>query len=1133
MTSNFKFLQEGWREIYQKAIEAERHAIIAPVTSAFYSRLSLELMVNWLYEHDGDLTAPYQATLSARMYEQTFRDIIPPTLYQDIHYIRRQGNTAAHTGKMSRNEAMASLQFLFRFTSWIVKLYSEERPQIAPFDERVIPRKGVAEKNLQQLKNLQEQVEAHLEALDRERRKRMEIEAELEKYRRQAAEVKAVKEKNKAVEPAPAPLSESETRKLFIDAMLREAGWDPQAPNVSEYPLRHVPVRVNKTGRGKADYVLWGDNGRPLAVIEAKRTSVDEDQGKIQAEVYADCLEKMHGQRPVIFYTNGFNTSIWDDTFYPPRPVQGFYTKEELQLLVDRRNTRRDLRRFKANKDIAGRHYQLEAIQRVAETFAGDRDGRLAGRSRAALIVMATGAGKTRTSAAIVEMLVKSNWVKRVLFLADRNALVTQAQNAYKRLLPNLTSIDLTKEKEDDGARLVFSTYPTIMNRIDRARNADERFYGVGHFDLIIVDEAHRSVYQKYKAIFDYFDALLLGLTATPRSEADRDTYELFDCEEHNPTAYYELDQAVNDGYLVPPKGKEFNLGFIRRGIRYKDLSPEEKDRYESTFRDEHGNIPEEIGSAAINEWLFNSDTIDKVLDALIMQGLKIEGGDKLGKTIIFARNHAHALEIEKRFNKQYPQYGGKFCKVIDNYNKFAQQTIDDFSSSDKYPQIAVSVDMLDTGIDIPEILNLVFFKPVYSSAKYWQMIGRGTRLCPGIFGEGEDKAFFYIFDFCGNFEFFDHRPNGLVGNVPESVSQRLFTARMELAQLIREKKMDVHDAYRHQLLDWCHAEVEHLFEQRQNFRIRMNLQYIDKYRDRNRWSGLSYQEMSEIAQYIAPLVRLRDEDEQAKRFDILLLQLEAAGLNGDLEQASAAMNRVSRIGERLREMSNIPAIREQLDRLNQTQRPAFWEQAGLSDLEDLRENIRSLVRLIPKQERPVYRTDFQDTLESAREVTLLTAYRQMENYKQRVEKSIRDNRRHITIQKLRNNEPITPDELAALERMLFDGEERGTKEDFVQEYGEKPLGEFILRILGMEVNAAKAAFAEFLNRGNLRADQMTFINYIIDHLTQNGVIQKRALVQPPFTDIHDMGIFGLFEPDDQARIVRIIDRINGNISAG
>ena len=1130
MDSNFEFLQDEWPGTYRDAVEAEQHALIAPVTSAFYTRLCLERLIDWLYAHDGELVEPYQSTLSARMYAPEFQALVPPSILRELTFIRKEGNNAVHGNGSNPYVATAALKYLHRFARWVVRFYSERPPGLADFDESLIPKEGKDSLTLKQLQEMEARFEAQQQELQRQRKKLLEQEVEIKRLEAEQAKIEAIKQQNKDLPIPAAPFSEKETRRLFIDTMLRTAGWDPTAPNVSEYPVVGLPT---KSGKGKADYVLWDDNGQPLAVVEAKKTTREPYQGQHQAELYADALEAMHGQRPVIFFTNGFETWLWDDTFYAPRKVHGFYSKEELRLLMQRRSTRKDIRKVTASMEIAGRPYQLEAIQRVMETYCKELDGEIRGGTREALLVMATGAGKTRTSAAIVDVLVRAHWVKRVLFLADRNALVRQAKKSYGKLLPDLTSIDLTKEKEDSATRLVFSTYPSMMNRIDGIRSGDERFYGTGHFDLIIVDEAHRSVYQKYRAIFDYFDAKLLGLTATPKDDADKDTYELFGCEVHNPTASYELNEAVADNYLVPARGKAVELGFMQRGIRYEDLSPAEKEEYEATFRDEYGNMPEEINAKAINSWLFNSDTIDKVLHHLMEEGLKIEGGDKLGKSIIFARNHKHAMKIQERFRKRYPQYTGKFLSVIDNYDAYAQQRIDDFSDPNKYPQIAVSVDMLDTGIDIPELLNLVFFKPVYSSSKYWQMIGRGTRLCPDIFGPGEDKDCFYLFDFCNNFDFFAHKPDGLKASVPESLSSRIFKTRLELAQQIKVKQADDLEDYRRELLDFCQAEVERLWQQRDGFRVQMILGVLDQYRHRSNWDQLQHHEVNQLFEEVATLVRLDEADEKAKRYDLTVLQLELAYLK-DTEEKEALINRLVRTSERLQGMGSIPKIQAKRGTIDASLGEDFWNDSDISDLEALRKNLRDLIQLVPKEQSPVYETNFQDTVQGSKDVELMDGYVKLENYRKRVEKYIRSHENHLTIHKLKTNTPITAQELGELERLLFEAGDLGGKERFEQEFGHQPLGVFIRRIVGLDQQAAESAFAEFLQQHQWNADQIRFISAIIKHLTVNGVINSRMLMtENTFTSIHDMGIIGLFDTVEISQIVQILEEVKGNALVG
>ena len=721
--SNFSFIPIHWANIAQTPQEAEQHVYAAPLYAAMLCRKSLEEWVRWMYEHDEDLTLPYDTSLSSLIHEQCFKNVVAPMQFNHINLIRKLGNAAVHTNaKIKPQEALYALQLLHGFIGWITMVYGEEKPQIKPFDESLLPKEAGKDKSKEELQKLEQAFHSQ--------------QSELKKLQDELASIKALKTHNSAFIPPPIDPNEDLTRKIYIDTLLREAGWDPFGINVPEYPVKNCMPQANgSNGDGKVDYVLWGDDGKPVAVVEAKRTSRDPRVGQHQAKCYADCLQKEYGQRPVIFYTNGFQTWIWDDTDYAPREVFGFYTKDELQTLIQRRIFKKPLASQKINDAITDRYYQHEAIRKIAEV--------LENKHREGLLVMATGTGKTRVAASLIDFLSKANWAKRILFLADRNALIHQAKTNLNDYLPHLPAVDLTKEKEDESSRIVFSTYQTMINMIDGETDGDNRFYSVGHFDLIIYDEIHRSVYNRYKAIFKYFDGLRIGLTATPKSEADRDTYALFNMEPNNPTYAYELDQAVADKFLVPPRAISVPIKFQRSGIKYAELSDEDKLKYEEQFTDPiTGAFPDEIDSSALNEWLFNTDTVDKVLGHLMTNGIKVEGGDKLGKTMIFARSHKHAKFIEERFNKQYPQYKGEFLKVIDYHEEYKYDLLNKFKGKQNMPQIAVSVDMLDTGIDVPEVANLVFFKPVRSSAKFWQMIGRGTRLCKDLFGFGIDYLF-------------------------------------------------------------------------------------------------------------------------------------------------------------------------------------------------------------------------------------------------------------------------------------------------------------------------------------------------------------------------------------------------------
>jgi type I restriction enzyme R subunit len=672
------------------------------------------------------------------------------------------------------------------------------------------------------------------------------------------------------------------------------------------------------------------------------------------------------------------------------------------------------------------------------------------------------------------------------------------------------------------------------MNRIDGMLAGDQRFYGVGHFDLIIIDEAHRSIYQKYKAIFDYFDAMLVGLTATPKTEVDHNTYNLFGIEDNNPTFAYELDKAVAEHYLVPFKAKSVPLKFLREGIKYKDLSDTEKEEYELKFGDpEGGEAPDEISSAALNAWLFNTDTVDKVLNHLMTSGIKVQGGDKLGKTIIFAKNHDHALFIEQRFNKNYPEYAGKFLRVIDNYETKAQDLLEVFV--DKYeehePQIAVSVDMMDTGVDAPRVVNLVFFKQVKSSTKFWQMIGRGTRLCPDLFGSGLDKTEFAIFDYCQNFEFFGVNPDGIEGNLIKSLTQQVFEAKLEVALLLREKADSTDD--QRALAEAYLTELQQLVAglDVNRFVVKAKMRAVVEYSDKARWENLSKGDRLDVNTHLSTLILPnKNDDELARRFDILILNYQLALLSGAY-RTDGYINKISGTAKALLKKQNIPAIALHVTLLNELQTEPFWQAININRLDNVRLSMRDLIKYLDKDKQANVVTTFEDDLDydGISDHDLIPSYTNLQSYKDRVESYIRNNKDHLVIHKLKTNKPITEAEINILEGILFDGETIGTKQDYIDNYGDKPLGEFIRGIVGLDVTAAQAAFADFIQTGNLRADQMTFINSIISYLTSNGTIDKKMLFEAPFTNIHDQGLLGVFDDAVAGKVIKLIDGVNQN----
>ncbi len=907
--------------------------------------------------------------------------------------------------------------------------------------------------------------------------------------------------------------------------MLREAGWP-----VDQDGVREVPVTLANGSTGIADYVFWAADGAPLAVIEAKKTSVDAARGKNQAEQYGNALERQHGQRPVLFYTNGHKIFLWDDARgYPPRAVAGFYTPKEVESVIARRTSQRPLAGLQPDPKIAGREYQLRALRAVTERFERDHH-------RRALLVMATGTGKTRTAAALIELLQRAGWARRVLFLADRLTLVRQTVGEFRKFLPHTTVLDLTAG-DDDGAPIVVSTYPTMLGRLEHPVDG-QRLYSPGSFDLVIIDEAHRSVYQRFRTLLEYFDGLLLGLTATPRDEVDRDTYALFHLAGGDPTFSYELKDAVHDGHLVPPNGKRVPFRFLIQGVTYDQLKPEEQVEYESKLGDSNGKLPRQIDPAALNRWLFNQDTVDKALKYLMQHGIKVDGGDRLGKTIIFARSVEHARYIVKRFDHNYPWLGGKFASIVVSEDKFTETIIDDFKERNKQPTIAVSVDMLDTGVDVPEIVNLVFFKPVFSRVKFSQMLGRGTRPCPDLFGPGKHKTEFLALDLCSVFDFFRQldAANERETPVVASPSTRLFRGRIELLRRLhdRPERSPEESELLTSLRDGLHGQVQGMHHE--NFFVRPHWPLVRRFAGRDRWDQLEPLDLNDLRETLATLPSETAEDNpDARNFDLRCVALQIALLEGNRSLASQIEEMVDLAG-RLLEKRAVPQVAAKQAFIESLRDETTWQRATVTFLETVRRELRLLVGFIdPRAKRePVY-TNFEDELLSAPEgeaadIPIFTFSGDL--YRRRVTEFIRGHQDHLTIAKLRANKALTPADLAELERLLLRADVGESKDKLATLYGDLgSLPAFIRSLVGLDRAAASEAFAAFLHDPSrtLSATQSNFVRQIIDYLTRQGVMEIGALYEPPFSDIDAQGPEGLFPDPDIDALVHIIRDINNN----
>ena len=1088
MMKNFDYLKDikGLKDLYLFCQAAENTQKTDPDNCAINARRALEWIVRAVYtlKH---IHVDGKDQLFELMTSSPFTEFISDDkLMMAAHYVRKIGNKSAHKGGVKMRESFFTLLDLYNLVGGIL-LKLKVIPSLAVFDKSLVPTKPevfvaapsmAAAPDRNTLYGISEEAVQHPEAV--------EIQS---------------------------PITEAETRKHFIDLMLEEAGWEVLSVEGAMMPSKagieiEVEGMPNSQRKGFVDYVLFGSNGKPLAVVEAKRTSKDPVAGKHQAELYADCLEQKYGVKPVIYYTNGYRTFCIDRLGYPEREVLGYHTEADLEVLQMRQN-RAMITDLRINDHITDREYQKRAIRAVCE--------HLNGYHRKGLLVMATGTGKTRVSISMVDVLMRNNWVKNVLFLADRTALVNQASKNFSKLLPHVTTSKLSENKAPDkNARILFSTYQTMINYIDR----DEKEFSIGRFDLIIIDEAHRSVYGKYTVIFDYFDSLLVGLTATPRDEVDRSTYDLFELDSGQPNFAYELEEAVSDGYLVDYNPISRTTNILKNGIKYASLSESEKKQMDAVWKYEaaqnivdfdEGLQSRNIDSKEIFKYIYNLDTIDKVLTDVMEHGLKVQGGDVIGKTIIFAYNHKHANLIVERFTALYPELGSDFCVLIDNYVNYALDLINKFEVRNKRPQIAVSVDMLDTGIDVPDILNLVFFKPVHSQIKFWQMIGRGTRLSKNVFDAGQDKKEFYIFDWCGNFEYFGKNPKGKEAAPQISLTERLYGFRVDLACVLQHEKYQS-DAFAKSL----HDELKQILYEKVmglnilHISVRKHLSVVDKYKNKEKWEYISTVEAQELKDVVVPLFTADDSNEGAKKFDVLMLHIQLSLVDPSVN-ADFSKDKVVQIAEKLQEKASIVKVKSKMPLLKEIVSQQFWEGITLNRLEHVRREVRDLVQFILGTSNRTFTINVQDIVQLA--YAPMPVKPRM-TYKQKVMDFLAENKNLEVIRKIQNIEQLTRDDILTLERILW--RELGTKEDY-EKYvhsGNMLCGDhvavFIRAQVGVDKDVALRKFSEYLSDHVLNSLQEEYLKTIITYVCNNGDITAETLVnESPFDEYDLIEIFG------------------------
>lgn len=1087
---NFDYLKQepAYRGFTDPAIAAEKVYFIDPSSSLINIRKAVEQGLRFIYRQE-DIPTGEKDNLISLLRNRELGSILPDGMIYDLDIIRMLGNQAVHTDKtVEKKRVLQAFLALFEFLGWIAYSYSRADNDVWDPDRRF-------------------NVDLLMQSPGSVSRTREPVKTEA----KSEEPPKLPDFQNRKKEDYPLAPKEAETRKLYIDLMLENAGWKKDTNWLEEVPVSPMPT---KSGKGNADYVLYGQDGKPLAILEAKKTTADLAKGRQQAALYADALEKQYGHRPVIFLSNGVETRIVDGE-YPERKIADVYSPRDLDKLFNLRSRKQHLTPAHSSDRIAGRYYQKQAITAVCEL--------LERKKRKALLVMATGSGKTRTAAALIDWLVQKSWVRNVLFLADRKMLVSQAKAAMEANLPDLSVTNLCEDKSNPDARIVVSTYQTIMNCIDTTSDTSGRIFTPGHFDLIVCDEVHRSIYNKYRDIFNYFDAPMVGLTATPKEEVDRNTYQLFELNDGNPTFAYSLEDGVKDHYLVSYETVETGTKFIQEGIHFDDLTEAEQEDYEERFADENGILPEKIDSTELNKTLFNRDTIRKVLGLLMEHGLHVDCGSRLGKTIIFARNHDHAEKILEVFHQEYPELGNDFAQIID-FQAYDPETLKrSFADPDKMPQIAISVDMLDTGVDVPSVLNLVFFKKVLSRTKFWQMIGRGTRLCEGLI-DGKNKQKFLIFDFLNNFEFFRTNPHPAEPSGTVSVQSIIFATLFRMTWRLQAQKFQTPEfkTLRNALIARLSAQVQEL--NRSAFNVHQHLDLVDRYRNPDHYRKLKLADVNQVKKELAPLIQPPKDELTAVRFDSLMYGMELDVLN-DGNGGRGLRDLKKKVASLLQDSLDIPEVANQKKLLEKCGDDQYLSSLSIWDMEEIRKGLRYLMKYIVKDEVRIYETDYRDTLQDMeiRQPSLPSL--ELDTYKERMRKYIKAHENEGCILKLKENQPFTSRDYQELQKALW--EEAGTKADYEAEYADRPLGEFVRSITGLDQKAAKEIFAKYIDEAELDSEQIEFVNEIIDYLVINGTMNIQVLQQSPFTDRG--GIFALFgkEQGKWMKIKKGIEEVN------
>lgn len=1116
-SQNFEFLRPRWEDLATLGAFAEQYTLPDPSSATVKLRTFAEQIVYFIYHRHG-LPKPYQSNLNDLLTNASFAHAVPRVIVSKLHSLRIHGNKAAHGESVLATTATWLLQEAHELGRWLFMSYAngskEDCPPFTPPSgsngtEAESKLRGEKAAILAHMAAQEEQMKALLAELEAARARQPVTEAT-------EAQLHDVQEQGQAAADS-LSLSEESTRRSLIDSLLVSAGWDVGIQGAStdavgqEVEVRHQPT---PTGKGKADYVLWGDNGKPLAVIEAKKTALDSGDGRTQAKCYADGFEKSHGQRPVVFYTNGYDVWIWNDAQdEPPRKIYGFYSKDSLEYLHFQRANRDSLVQVQPDPDIAGRMYQIEAVKRVVERFAA--------RHRKSLIVQATGTGKTRVAVSLCELLLRARWAKRILFLCDRRELRKQAHNVFKEFLPGEPRTFVTSStSKDRDKRIYLATYPAMMECFES--------FDVGFFDLVIADESHRSIYNRYRDLFAYFDCLQVGLTATPVEFIARNTYKIFGCEDGDPTAYFSFGDAIahTPPYLVPFEVVTHTTPFLRKGIKYSEMTEEQRSQLDE---DEEAPSSIEYDQAEVDKVVFNKDTNRIILRNLMENGIRDASGTRIGKSIIFARNHNHAVLLQNLFDEMYPQYGGKFCRVIDNYDPRAEELIADFKGEGSNPEltIAISVDMLDTGIDVPEIVNLVFAKPVYSYVKFWQMIGRGTRLRKDLFGPGRDKTQFLIFDHWKNFEFFDLRYKPVEPKQAKSLPQLVFEARIKLAETaLQQGRPEVFET----AIGLIAADVADL--PRETIAVKEKWKEVQAAGDLETLRHFAPVTRAMLLNDIAPLMQWRNigGHEAAHKFDLHVCRLETELLKGSSSFNDLKADTLGMLDDLRMNLAQVKAV---APIITEARTADFWSNVSVARLEEVRDRLRGVMQYQITPTLPALPPKVIDVkedlalVERKKHVVKLEGL-QLAAYRNRVEKVLRDLfETNETLQRIKRGQPVSKTDLETLTSLVLTQDPMLNLHDLVEYYpdcaGQLDLA--IRSVIGLDAEAVHERFTRFVQQSNLNAAQIRFLDLLQNHIAKYGSIEVARLYDPPFTSLHTDSIDGLFPDEAQVDgILQIIE---------